>query len=219
MPLSLKPLAAAGIALALAPRAPVLAQTLDSAHWTSTVTVEGAPAGAVFQRAEVWFKEGRLRVEVVGPKGRSITLDTGGDLYAWTDGEKTGLRINPAMSASSGQPSHAYVRRVEEIRQGTPVRTETVDGHSCDVFEYAGLDGKGTYWLAKDLRFFPVKIVLQRPLAISLPFAGSRQRKTPDLYVHNTEIAVPAAAAPVLFAVPSDVHFRDAAEVMRPLRR
>ena len=201
------------------------ADAFFSATWRSTVRVEGASPGAVFESARVWLKEGRIRVETVEKGRTSVALDAGGELYLWTEGEKTGLRLSPAAQAMSGRPSQGYARRAEEIRaRGKAVGVEAVDGHPCDVVEDEAVgDEKGTYWLARDLRGFPVQARLERRLSVALPFGSARERRKTVLLVHNSEIRVDVPVPSPLLALPADVKFQDPSEVLtgrpRPVPR
>ena len=97
-----------------------------------------------------------------GATGWTNVLDSGAEVYIWVEGEDVGVRIAAALAAR-GRPMHGFVRRTGEIRsRGRRIGEETVDGHSCDVYEIETReDGKGTYWLARDLGDFPVKAILK----------------------------------------------------------
>jgi hypothetical protein len=202
--------------------APARAQSVPSAHWRSTVTVEGAHPGQPLQEAEIWLEGGRMRIEERG-KGseRTNILEADGEVYVWKEGQATGLKMSAELSARSGRPSHAYVRRLEEIRsRGQKTGVETVDGHPCDVYAYESPQyGKGTYWLARDLRGFPVHAVLERRQV--LPFKTSVEVSRVTLDYRNTEIRIPGKVAAERLAVPAAVEFQDAAALMsgRPPRR
>ncbi|MGE5276040.1 MAG: hypothetical protein ACM3SU_03515 [Acidobacteriota bacterium] len=198
------------------------AQGVPSAHWRSTVTVEGARPGQPLQEAEIWLEGGRMRIEERG-KGSEKTniLEADGEVYVWKEGETAGLRMSAELSARSGRPSHGYVRRVEEIRsRGQKTGVETVDGHPCDVYAYESPQyGKGTYWLARDLRGFPVRAVVERRQV--LPFKTSVEVARVTLDYRNTEIRIPGKVPAERLAVPAAIEFQDAAALMsgRPPRR
>ena len=202
--------------------AAVRAQGVPSAHWMSTVTVEGARPGQPLQEAEIWLEGGRMRIEERG-KGSEKTniLEAEGQVYVWKEGETAGLRMSAELSARSGRPSHAYVRRLEEIRsRGQKTGVETVDGHACDVYVYESPQGgKGTYWLARDLRGFPVRAVVERRQV--LPFKTSVEVSRVTLDYRNTEIRIPGKVPAERLAVPLGVEFQDATDLTtgRPPRR
>jgi len=202
--------------------AAVRAQGVASAHWRSTVTVEGARPGQPLQEAEIWLESGRMRIEERG-KGSEKTniLEADGEVYVWKEGQATGLRMSAELAARGGRPSHNYVRRLEEIRsRGQKTGVETVDGHPCDVYAFESpQDGKGTYWLARDLRGFPVRAVVERRQV--LPFKASVEVSRVRLDYRNTEIRIPGKIPPERLAVPAAVEFQDATDLMsgRPPRR
>jgi len=198
------------------------AQGVPSAHWRSTVTVEGARPGQPLQEAEIWLEGGRMRIEERG-KGSEKTniLEADGQVYVWKEGQAAGLRMGADLAARGGRPSHAYVRRLEEIRsRGQKTGVETVDGHPCDVYAFESPQGgKDTYWLARDLRGFPVRAIVERRQV--LPFKTSVEVSRVRLDYRNTEIRIPSKVPPERLAVPAGVEFQDATDLIsgRPPRR
>lgn len=204
-------LPATGLALILAARAS--AEGITSAHWRTTVTVEGARPGQSLQEAEVWLAGTNLRVEE-RTKGKPTTdvWELDGQVYVWVEGEPTGSKMAAGLALRSGRPSHAFVRQTAEIRaHGRKIGTESVDGRPCEIFEYEGPQGKGTFWLAPKLQDFPVRAVLERNL---LPDYHSAAARTVKLEYRNTDVRIPAERVEAKMALPPGVQFQDLTELM-----
>jgi hypothetical protein len=151
---------AAGLALAALVWGGFLqAQSFESAHWKAQIETAGSKT-----EAEIWKKGNRMRtrVQLMGTTWNTIFKE-GDSRYHWQEGKTTGIRtpLGDAWSMS-------YVNKVDEVRaKGKKIGNETVDGHSCEIYESSASDqeyggvGKHTYWLAKDLKNFPVKIVME----------------------------------------------------------
>jgi len=208
--------AAAGLGLARDPAAP--APGARSAHWKSTVTMEGARPGDVLQSAEIWLSGGRMLIEERGTSSEKINvLRTEGQVFAWTQGQSTGLKMSAGLAAGGGRPSHNFVERIDEIRaRGRKTGEERVDGQPCEVYEYdSALDGKGTYWLATRLQGFPLKAILERN--ISIPYRSAPVSSVKLTY-HNTDVQVPGKVPESKFWLPQGVRFDDAAQILMPGR-
>ncbi len=196
--------AAAGVFALSAVAAP--AQRFDAAHWKSQITVEGREAGRMPSDSEIWIKGGKMRVKT-NVSGNSMNmLKLGDEMYTWTEGQGTGMKMNAAMQQRSPRPSSDYVNRIDEYRtKGKKVGTETVDGHPCEIWDYTDEHGThGRYWLAQDLKNFPVKAVTES--------AGSK------VTYHNTDIQIPATISDSMLVVPSNVHFQDMSEMMKGMQ-
>jgi len=191
-------------------------QGIASAHWKSVVSVEGARPGAALQQAEIWLRGPVMRIVAREGGSPDVTnlLELDGQLYVWTEGHAEGLRIVVGLAANAGRPSYAYVRRVDEIRShGKKLGSETVAGHLCDVYDYdAGPAGAGKYWLAGDLKGFPVQAVVERRVVV--PMRPSVDRGGVKLLYRNTDVEVPGKVPDALLAVPQGVRFQDATELM-----
>jgi hypothetical protein len=195
-------------ALAAAPETP------SSAHWKTTVTMEGARPGDKLQEAEVWRDGGRMRIEDRTPGVPPTNLvSDGGEVYVWEAGKTAGIRMAQGMARQRGRPLHEYVRRVADIRsKGTLLREEKLDGHVCDVYAWeTPQDGKGTYWLARDLKGFPLRVVIERP---QLSPYRSKPIATITLDYRNRDVRVPASVPDGLLEPPDDVKFQDASEIL-----
>ncbi len=197
--------------LAASPETPV------TAHWKTTVTVEGARPGDKLQEAEVWRDGGRMRIEDRTPGGVPTNLvSDGGEAFVWEVGKTVGVRMAEGAARNRGRPVHDYVRRVDQIRtKGKLVGEEKVDGHACDVYAYeTPQDGKGTYWLARDLKGFPVRVVIER--SVMSPYRG-KPIDTVKLDYRNRDVQVPARVPEELLEPPNDVQFQDASEIFTNL--
>ncbi len=164
----------------------------------------------MLQQAEIWLAGGRMRIEDSTPGLPPTTLVVaGGTAYSWQPGQPTGTKVSAALARRSGRPPHDYARRSSEIRsRGRPAGVERVDGHVCDVFEYDSFDeGKGRYWLARDLQDFPVRIVVDRPVA-RIPYRATPV-ETVELEYRNSAVRIPAAVEDAALSPPSGVRFED----------
>lgn len=208
------------LALGIATRT-ALAQGVASVHWRSTVTVEGATPGTIFQDAEIWMAGTSMRIEERRKSpARTEVLFLGGEAYFWVEGQTVGSKMAAALAARRGGASHDYARKIEEIRaRGKKIRSEELDGQPCEVFEYESPQGMGTYWLATKLQSFPIKAIVERRL--SLPYRAQVDRLIRMEY-RNTEIRIPAKGSEKKLALPEGVEFQDVTELMlggRPPRR
>ena len=202
----------AALALALC-TSPSFAQAIPSAHWRSVVTVEGARPGQVFQDAEIWMAGANLRIEERRREaGRTEILFLGDEAYFWVEGQSVGSKLATTLAARRGGASHEYARKIEEIRtRGKMLRSEEWDGKACEVFEYETPQEKGTYWLARKLRGFPVRVLIERRLA--LPYRAAAEHPIRMEY-RNTEVRIPAKGSEAKLALPAGVEFQDVTEMM-----
>src|SRR5215467_3780716 len=113
------------------------AQGFSSAHWKSKSEMAGGPQGEMTTESELWTKDKKVRVKTKA-MGMNINIVKAGDfLYQWQEGETSGMKMSANMRRRPGA-STDYLEKVEEIRtKGKKVGTETVDGHACDIYEYA----------------------------------------------------------------------------------
>ena len=176
--------------------------------------MDGARPGVPYQVAEVWLAGPRIRMVEKG-KGteKTILVKTGNDVYVWTDGQTTGLKMVYGLALKSGHVWPDYALRVAQIRaNGHRVGTEKVDGYACDVFELEKPgESKGTYWLAAKLHDFPVKAVIVR--SVALPYRKEADR-TVTMRYHNTNVRIPGALSEAEITVPSGIEFTDAAQLL-----
>ena len=205
--------AAAALAAGLALAAVARPETFVSAHWKSKIEMEGGVGGGGGEgregrmpmptEYEIWLKAGKMRLRAEAGGMKINMLRSGDDTYNWVDGQGTGMRGRASTARRGGRPTQDYVNQVDEIRaKGKKVGAEKVDGHACEVWEYEDEQGeKGKYWLAQDLKGFPVQAVRETP----------RGKVT----YHNTDIQIPASVSDDMFAVPKDVEFRDMSEMMK----
>jgi hypothetical protein len=200
---------AAGLALAVVARP----ETFASAHWKSKIEMEGGGGGGTGEGRggrmpmptafEIWVKAGKMRMKADAGEMKMNMLRLGEDNYTWVDGTGQGMKSSSSVSKRGGRPNHDYINKIDSVRsKGKKVGTETVDGHPCEIWEYDGGEGdRGKYWLAQDLKNFPIKIIAETP-----------QGKTT---YHNTDIQIPGTVSDDMFLIPKDVTFRDMSEMMQ----
>ena len=191
------------------------AQAISSGHWKSKGRMEGGPQGELNTESELWMKEKKVRIKTK-VMGMEMNVVKAGDyVYQWQDGQTSGMKM-PANVRRRGGASLDYLEKMDEIRsKGKKVGTETVEGHSCDIYEYtespseaesAGQRGpmKGKYWMAKDLKNFPIKTVME----------------TGDMTITTTnyDIDLKASVPDALLTPPETVKFQDMSEMMKGMR-
>lgn len=202
---TLRPIAAAAGLLLLAGLA--TAQPVVSAHWKSTIEVEGNQRESVGPiSGEFWMKQGRVRMNNA-VMGMNMNMVHANDTtWQWTNGQKMGMKFGAAMNPRQ-QGGSDYASRIDEYRtKGKKIGSERVDGHSCDIYELTtgartANERKETVWLATDLRHFPVKVITE-----------SNGTKTTS---HNTDIDLNASVPDSLLTPPADVRFQDMSEMMK----
>ena len=182
------------------------AQSFSSAHWKSRSEMVGGPQGDMTTESELWMKEKKIRVKTKA-MGMNVNVVKSGDIvYQWQEGETSGMKMSTAMRRR-GDASMDSLEKIEEVRtKGKKVGAETVDGHPCDIYEYSETAGeRGTvqqkYWLARDLKNFPVKVVSE---------TGGMKITT-----INTDIEIGASVADSLVTPPENVKFQDMSEMMK----
>ncbi|MGH9316141.1 MAG: hypothetical protein ACRD1P_03400 [Thermoanaerobaculia bacterium] len=203
--------AIAAFSASLALAAVARPESFASAHWKSKIEMEGGGGGGEGRGGrmpmptefEIWTKAGKMRMKADAGEMKMNMLQLGEESYNWVDGTGQGMKSNLSASKRGGRPSHDYINKIDTVRaKGKKVGTETVDGHPCEVWEYDGGEGdRGKYWLAQDLKNFPVKIVSETP----------RGKTT----YRNTDIRIPASVSDDMFVVPKDVVFHDMSEMMQ----
>jgi hypothetical protein len=182
------------------------AQAFGSAHWKSKGEIEGGPQGSMATESELWMKDKKLRIKTTAMGMKMNVVKSGDFVYQWQDGQTTGMKM-PASTRQRGGATGDYVNRIDEVRaKGKKVGTETVAGHSCDVYEYTETSEKGrtakqTYWLAKDLKNFPVKLVAD---------LGEAKMTTV-----NSDIELGASVPDAMVTPPDNVKFQDMSEMMK----
>lgn len=204
----LKPasLALVTLVLGVVPGGSLQAQIFGSAHWKSKGEIAGGPQGTMTTESELWMKDKKLRVKTTAMGMKMNIVKSGDFIYQWQDGQASGMKM-PANMRQRGGAAGDYVNRIEEVRaKGTKVGSETVNGHACDVYELIetserGRAAKQTYWLAKDLKNFPVKLV-----------ADFGEAKMTTI---NSDIELGASVPDSLVTPPADVTFQDMSEMMK----
>ena len=196
----------AGLAAAALVFAGVLAaQPLGSVHWKSKTEIVDGPQGDRTTESEMWMKDKKLRMKTTA-MGLNMNIVKSGDvLYQWQEGQTSGMKMSASMRRRGG-PSADYVGKIDEIRaRGKKIGTETVAGHECDIYEYSEATGerlgKQTYWLARDMKNFPVKVVNE---------TGGLKITT-----LNSDIDLKASVPDAMLEPPADVKFQDMSEMMK----
>jgi hypothetical protein len=196
----------AGLAAAACVFAGVLAaQPLGSVHWKSKTEMVGGPQGDVTTESEMWMKDKKFRMKTA-VMGMNMNVVRSGDvLYQWQEGQTSGMKMSAGMRRRGGQ-SADYVGKIDEIRaKGKKIGTETVAGHQCDIYEYTEDEGersgKQTYWLARDMKNFPIKVVNE---------TGGMKVTTV-----NSDIDLKASIPDSMLEPPAGVKFQDMSEMMK----
>ena len=198
-------LAIAVLAPGICLTATLQAQGFGSAHWKSKGEIAGGPQGSMQTESELWMKDKKVRIKTTA-MGMNVNVLKSGDLmYQWQEGQTTGMK----MSAKARQrgASADYVNKIEEIRtKGKKIGSETVGGHACDIYEYTetpeqGRAVKQTFWMAKGLKNFPVKVVAE---------IGEAKITTV-----NSDIQIGASVPDALVTPPDNVKFEDMSEMMK----
>jgi hypothetical protein len=187
------------------------AQPIGSAHWKSRTQVTGGPQGDMTTESELWMKDKKIRIKTTAMGMNMNVVKTGEFLYQWQEGQTSGMKM-PADLHRRGGMSTDYVSRIEEVRaKGKKIGAETVAGHECDIYEYTEVSGdrsvKQTYWMARDLKNFPIKMVNET--------AGVKMTTV------NSEIDLGASVPDSMVKPPDGVKFQDMSEMMkgRPSQR
>lgn len=196
--------AALGIA-ALALGGALRAQPFSSAHWKSKSEMVGGPQGNMTTESELWMKEKKVRVKTKAMGMDMNVVKSGESVYQWREGETSGMKMS-SNTRRRGGASMEYVEKLEDIRtKGKKVGTETVDSHPCDIYEYTDTESdrpmQQKYWLARDLKNFPVKVVSE---------TGGMKITT-----INHDIELGASVPDSLLTPPDKVKFQDMSEMMK----
>lgn len=181
------------------------AQPIGPAHWKSKTQVTGGRQGDMTTESEMWMKDRKIRIKTTAMGMNMNVVRTGEFLYQWQEGQATGMKM-PADLHRRGGVSTDYVSKIEEVRtKGKKIGTETVAGHQCDIYEYTEVSGdrsvKQTYWLAGDLKNFPVKVVSE---------TGGMKMTTV-----NSDIDLGASVPDAMVKPPDNVKFEDMSEMMK----
>ena len=133
-------------------------------------------------------------------------VKSGDTTYQWVDGQKMGMKTSTRLferQAAAGD----YATRIDEYRRnGKKVGSEKIEGHPCDIYELATTGSPaGTAKRPSGSRpictIFPVKVVVEA--------SGTKMTSL------NREISFGAPIPDAMLTPPSDVSFRDMADMMR----
>lgn len=181
------------------------AQPLGSVHWKSKTEIVGGPQGDMASESEMWMKDKKLRMKTT-VMGMNMNIVKSGDtLYQWQEGQTSGMKMSSTMRRRGG-PSADYAGKIDEIRaKGKKIGAETVSGRECDIYEYNEATGEGTgkqtYWLARELKNFPIKVVNE---------TGGMK-----VTILNSDIDLKASVPDAMLAPPADIKFQDMSEMMK----
>jgi len=198
-------LAIGTVVLGICLTGPLQAQAFGSAHWKSRGEIAGGPQGSMTTESELWMKDKKVRIKTTAMEMKVNLVKSGDFLYQWQEGQTTGVKIS--ANARQRGASADYVNRIEDIRtKGKKLGSETVKGHACDIYEYTetferGRTAKQTYWLAKDLKNFPVKLMAE---------VGDAKMTTV-----NSDIELGAVVPDSMVTPPDNVKFQDMSEMMK----
>jgi hypothetical protein len=181
------------------------AQPIGSAHWKSKTQVTGGRQGDTTTESEMWMKDKKMRIKTTAMGMNMNVVKSGEYLYQWQEGQTSGMKM-PADLHRRGGVSTDYVSKIEEVRtKGKKIGTETVAGHQCDIFEYTEVSGdrsvKQTYWLARDLKNFPIKVVSETD--------GMKMTSI------NSDIDLGASVPDAMVKPPDNIKFEDMSEMMK----
>ncbi len=182
------------------------AQAFGSAHWKTKSEIGGEAKEAMASESEVWMKGKSLRIVTTAMGMKTNVVKSGDFMYQWQDGQTTGIKM-PTSGRRPGNPTGDYVNRIEEVRaKGKKFGSETLAGHPCDIYEFTETSEQGRtttqkYWLAKDLKNFPVKLVSD---------LGEAKMTT-----INSGIELGVSVPDSMVTPPANVTFRDMSEMMR----
>ncbi|HEY6146227.1 MAG TPA: DUF4412 domain-containing protein [Thermoanaerobaculia bacterium] len=181
-----------------------------SAHWKSTMEVEGGnQPGVGPMQSEIWMKQGAIRTKMLVMGMTRNMLKSGDTMYQWGEGEKTGMKFSTAVQQRPA-PAGDYVNRIDEYRtRGKKTGSEKIDGHPCDIYELttqgkSGQDRKETVWLATDLQNFPLKVITESN--------GTRVTS------RNSDVELKPSIPDAMMKPPADVAFQDMSEMMKGMR-
>ena len=197
---------AAGLALAaLALAGTLRAEGIGSAHWKSKMQMAGGPQGDMTTDSEVWMKDKAMRMKMTMMGMNMEVIKSGDFVYQWQEGQTNGMKM-PANMRRRGGAQTDYVSKIDDVRtKGKKIGSETVGGHVCEIYQYNESDLKQTYWLAHDLKNFPVKVVTE---------TGSMKATTV-----NSDIELGVSVPDAMVTPPKDVQFQDMSEMMKGMQQ
>jgi outer membrane lipoprotein-sorting protein len=124
-------------------------QGLAGLSYDSVTTVAGMDPFTT----KVWVKEGNMRVEMdvpeAGGKMISIVNTSEGAVYSYGDGQEMATKMPLAQSEVDTTTPQDYSKSMnpESMKY---IKTETLDGKKCVVYEITDEDYTGKVWLWKD---------------------------------------------------------------------
>lgn len=109
---------------------------------------------------KVWVKEGNMRVEMVIPEGGgkmiSIVNASEGVVYSYSSDEQVAMKMPLEQSEVDTTTPQDYSESMDAENMKY-IKTETLDGRECVVYEVADPDSTGKVWIWKDYGI-PVRV-------------------------------------------------------------
>jgi hypothetical protein len=171
-----------------------------TAHWKSTIEVEGDPAAGVGPlESEIWMKPGKFRMQT-RVLGMTQNLFKSGDaIYQWAEGQKNGMKMSAALGAQTAATGD-YASRIDEyVSKGKKIAI-----YELTVEAAPGGPRKETVSLATDLHNFPLKVVAQS--------AGTK------ITSHNRNVSFAPTFSEAAMAPPKDIEFKDMTEMLKGMQ-
>ena len=158
-------------------------------------------ARGMVQTSRVMLKDERFRIETAVGGTTSVVIRNAEGLYLYLPDEQIAMQM-PAM-----EPTAQWVERPADYleylkeRNARLIRTETVDGQLCDVYEFTSpsTGAQTTAWVSPDKRF---------PLRLEMD--GPQGRMTAEL----SNIVLGSAIPDAMFQLPSGIQLMPMGQVM-----
>lgn len=179
----------------------------------NVTAVHNATEGQVTINSKVWITPTQARADITHPlQGKQLIVVSGGYWYQLDPASKKGLKapLPPEMKKSTDNFSLLVGKFAFEadsaLKMSKKVRTETVSGYPCDVFQGAHAEGGEsrtiTVWVPQKMDpSFPLKAVLEDKSSLQKPGATINQSYSVTITLSNLQLrsAIPAS----VFALPS----------------
>ena len=153
--------------------AATVAASAFSVSYDQTATTQD---GVVVSKVAV--KGDRFRIESVIDGQRSILLRNAQGMFNYLPNEGAAIRL-PRVAAGQQPVSDNYLAYLHE-RQATLLRSETMAGRACDVYQFTEPSGGGrvTAWVWTEQQF-PIRLEIQGPQPVTVEFTNIRMGEVP----------------------------------------
>jgi outer membrane lipoprotein-sorting protein len=130
-----------------------------SAAFDQTVSVDGDDS-----RSKVMIKDASFRVELEAPGARSIIIRNPKGIFSYLPEEGKAMRLPALAPAQRPLDVEGYASRLRRM-QAVKIGEEIVQGHPCDIYEFADQEagGAATKAWVRQQRGFPVRIEVEQP--------------------------------------------------------